>query len=77
VCSDYLYKFHVKYFLVQQELKDILSEIETGLYVKRVSGSSVGITTGYGLDGPGIESKEPQYLLAMFIDRSTRFIFTY
>jgi hypothetical protein len=40
------------YFVVKQMIKRYLKNI--GLNVSRVS---VGVVTGYGLDGPGIESR--------------------
>jgi hypothetical protein len=39
------------------------------LYFFRGPGSSVGITTGYGLDGPGVESHGGEIFRA-FLDRS-------
>jgi hypothetical protein len=34
-----------------------LSKVFSGLYASSGPGSAVGIATGYGLDGPGIESR--------------------
>ena len=42
---------------MQQNQENNHCFIFSGLHTKRGPGSSVGITTGYGLDGPGIESR--------------------
>ena len=70
ILEEHIQTFHENRFLVQVESKEVRMETDkmTGpkyqslqitvlLYVTRGPGSSVGIVTGYGLDGPGIESR--------------------